>query len=107
MQQTQATLNERLNYLKNLQKEQVADIEFSLKKINESFKLANIIRYSISGINSKDNNFEDESNVSAAGCLAGFLTKKIFVGNSKNPIKKALGEVIELIASNIILPKKN
>ncbi len=67
----------------------------------ESLKPANLIRNAIQDISSSSE-LKDNLLNAAVGVATGYISKKIFVGASDNPIKKMLGTALMFGISNLV-----
>ncbi len=67
----------------------------------ESFKPANLIRNAIQDIASSSE-LKDNLLNAAVGLTTGYISKKIFVGASDNPIKKMFGTALMFGISNLV-----
>jgi hypothetical protein len=88
------SLNESIQLLEQRQEMEWLSFTDQLNSIRESAKPANIMK----GIwNDLTTSPDLSSNVSAVavGMAAGYLSKKIVVGNSHNPLKKLIGILIQ------------
>ncbi len=65
----------------------------------ESLKPMNMIKNTFKDMASTPNLKTDVAN-SLIGLATGFIAKKIFLGNSHNPITKLLGMVLEIAVAN-------
>ena len=69
--------------------------------ITESLRPSNILKKVIGGVKS-DEDLQTTLMDSVIGLVAGFLTKKIVVGKSKNIFTNAIGNIIELIITSVV-----
>ncbi len=74
--------------------------EFQVTK--EKFKLSNIIRSGFKEVTSTSNIATDIMNA-AVGLTTGFVTKKILIGKTINPVKNLLGMLMELFVANKVM----
>ena len=66
-----------------------------------SLKPVNILKSAIIDISTSPNLADDILNT-AVGLTTGYLSKKLFVGNSGNIIKKLLGFILQSGVSNVV-----
>jgi len=74
--------------------------EFRLTK--EKFKFTNIIKSGFKEVTSAPNITTDLFKA-AVGLISGFVTKKILIGKTINPIKNLLGMVLEVFVANKVI----
>jgi len=74
--------------------------EFLLTK--EKFKLSNIIKSGFKEVTSTPNIATNIMNA-AVGLTTGFVTKKILIGKTINPLKKMLGMLMEVFVANKVM----
>lgn len=74
--------------------------EFLVTK--EKFKLSNIIKSGFKEVTSTPNIATNIMNA-AVGLTTGFVTKKILIGKTINPLKKMLGMLMEVFVANKVM----
>lgn len=67
----------------------------------ENLKPANLIRSTFKDITSAPNFKGNLINV-AMSLAAGFISKKVVAGNTKNPIKQILGTILQLVVTGVV-----
>lgn len=76
--------------------------------LKEQFKItyanltpANLIKNTFNDLTHSDE-FKDDILDSAIGLATGYLSKKVIIGNTNNPIKQLLGVVLQMAVTNIV-----
>lgn len=94
-------LQKRIKVLEHLEKEQAAGIKESFSSILESITPSNLLKNSLKDIVASP---ELRTNAldTAIGIGAGFIGKKLFVGNSRNIFKKIGGTALEFLVANLV-----
>ncbi len=94
-------LNQRISSLQNKKVEDLRIMKEEFHTVYESMKPMNLIKNAIHEISTAPdlkNNLVD----GAIGLGTGFLTKKLLIGNSINPIKNIIGNVLEFAIANVV-----
>nr|WP_294935324.1 hypothetical protein [uncultured Flavobacterium sp.] len=90
-------LDLRIMALKQQQREDFQDMKAEFHEIVTSLTPANLIKQAFRNIATK------ETLISAVtGILGGYLTKKVVEGNSESPVRKILGNVVQLAVTTIL-----
>jgi hypothetical protein len=92
----------------------LAIAEMEIKQANdkallkEQFKItyanltpANLIKNTFKDLTHNDE-FKDDILDTAIGLATGYLSKKVIIGNSHNPLKQLLGVVLQMAVTNIV-----
>lgn len=93
-------IKSRIFELKNRQKEELILLKNQLNASLEKLKPINLLKETVKDVR---NSSDLKSNLlnNAIGISTGFLSKKLLIGNSSNPIKKIIGTFIEFAVANI------
>ena len=82
----------------------MAELKMSAVGIIESFSPSNMLKSALKDVvNSPD--LRSTAINAAIGIGAGFLGKKIYVGNSRNVFKKITGTAVQFIIANFVRKK--
>ena len=103
-QYTAETLKEAIKELEIKQAEEGQLLKKQLLITYENLKPINILRNLVKDFSSSDNYKQDFLEI-VAGMTSGFITKKIVVGRSKNPILKLMGLAIQFGMTTIVSNK--
>ncbi len=97
-------LEARILALEKVQAQQMAELKMSASGIIESFSPSNMLK---SALNDVVHSPDVRSTVinAAIGIGAGFLGKKIYVGNSRNVFKKITGSAVQFLIANFVRKK--
>jgi hypothetical protein len=76
--------------------------------LQEQFKItyanlspANLIKNTFKDLTHNDE-FKDDILDTAIGLATGYLSKKVIIGNSHNPLKQLLGVVLQMTVTNLV-----
>jgi hypothetical protein len=94
----------RIQELKALEKQQLAELKQLAGSIVDSVSPASIIRNTLKDIAVSPDLRNNVIN-SAIGLGAGFVGRKIYVGNSKNLFRKITGSAVQFMIANFIRKK--
>ncbi|MFV5686719.1 hypothetical protein ACM55I_14885 [Flavobacterium sp. GB2R13] len=95
------TLNETIALLENKQALELLSLKQQFELTYESLKPLNIIKSVFSEMTtSSDIKGNVISNV--IGMSTGYLTKKVLLGSTHNPIKRILGTLLQLVITNVV-----
>lgn len=94
----------RIQELKALEKQQMAELKRLAGSIVDSVSPAGIIKSTLKDIAVSPDLRNNVINA-AIGLGAGFVGKKIYVGNSKNLFRKITGSAVQFIIANFIRKK--
>lgn len=99
-------LNEAITILKFKQKEDFNNLKLQFELTYDSLKPVNILKNAIIDMTSvPDLKSNFASNV--IGLATGYLSKKVLLGGSHNPIKRILGTVLQFVITNVIAKQSN
>jgi hypothetical protein len=104
IQYTTESLKEAIKALEIKQAEEGLLLKEQLLITYENLKPINILRNVVKDFYSSDNYKQDFIEI-VAGMTSGFVTKKLVVGNSKNPLLKLLGLAIQFGMTTLISKK--
>jgi hypothetical protein len=95
------TLNEAIVLLENKQAIELISLKQQFELTYESLKPLNIIKSVFSEITTSS---EIKGNLisNAIGMSTGYLTKKVLLGSSHNPIKRLLGTLLQFVVTNVV-----
>jgi hypothetical protein len=95
------TLNETIALLENKQTLELRSLKQQFELTYESLKPLNIIKNVFSEMTtSSDIKGNLISNV--IGMSTGYLTKKVLLGSTHNPIKRILGTLLQFVITNVV-----
>lgn len=92
-------LKERIRFLEIRQSEQIQGLKEELNASFESLKPTNFVKNIFHELFSPPDGKNDIVN-SIVGMISGFVTRKVLVGHSKNPLKKLAASVAQIALSN-------
>ncbi len=88
-------------FLKTKQKEELASLKNQLHITFESFKPINLLKETFKEVGESPDLKSNLLN-SAIGLSTGFISKKLMVGKTSNPIKNIIGTVVEFAIANVV-----
>jgi hypothetical protein len=103
---TIAELNDAIRILELKQKFEEKLLKDQLKLTVENLKPVNLIKTTIHDLTTSPS-FKNNLLDTTISMLAGFLSKKIVVGNTHNPIKQILGTVLQMGITSIVSKNTN
>lgn len=103
-QYTAETLKEAIKKLEIKQAEEGQLVKEQLLITYENLKPVNILRNIVKDVYSSENYMQDFVEI-IAGMASGFITKKIVVGRSKNPVLKLVGLAIQFGMTTLVSKK--
>ena len=103
-QYTAETLKEAIKKLEIKQAEEGQLVKEQLLITYENLKPVNILRNIVKDVYSSENYMQDFVEI-IAGMTSGFITKKIVVGSSKNPVLKLVGLAIQFGITTLVSKK--
>jgi hypothetical protein len=99
-------LNEAITALAFKQKEDYENLKLQFKLTYDSLKPVNIVKNALLDMTSvPDLKNNIVSNV--IGLTTGYLSKKVVLGGSHNPIKRILGNLLQFVVTNVIAKQSN
>jgi hypothetical protein len=97
-------LETRILELEQLQVQQMAELKISAVNIVESISPANMLKCALKDVVHSPG-LRSEAINTAIGIGAGFIGKKLYVGNSKNVFKKITGSAVQFLIANFVRKK--
>jgi hypothetical protein len=94
-------LRERIVYLKQQQKAELELVQQQFYSVCENLKPINIIKNTFKDVVAAPS-IKHRLLKGALGLVTGYLSKKIWVGSSHNPIRKVVGTVLEFVVANFV-----
>ena len=94
-------LNEAIQILEIKHKLAEKLLKEQLKSTVENLKPVNLIKTTLRNLTTSPS-LKDNLLDTTISLLAGFLSKKIIVGNTHNPIKQILGTVLQMGVTNVV-----
>ena len=95
------TLKEAIEILKLKQAEDLLELKDQYYYTYESLKPVNIIKNAF-GQMAQSTEFKGNILSSALGMATGYLTKKVLIGSSHNPVKRVLGTLLQFVITNVV-----
>lgn len=99
-------LKENIAVLKFKQEEDLAILKWQLETTFDSLKPQNLLKSAIMSMTSVTG-LKNNLVSNAIGLTTGYLSKKIILGDSHNPVKKILGSILQFIITNVVAKKTN
>ena len=96
-----AGLSEAILVLESRQAEEAKQLKKHFQLLQESVKPINLIKNTFKNI-TESRDLKENVISNSVGLATGFVSKKLFVGASHNPLKKLLGTIIMFGITNII-----
>ncbi|MFV5701252.1 hypothetical protein ACM55F_05205 [Flavobacterium sp. XS2P12] len=93
-------LNQTIIYLENKQALELYALKEQFQLTYESLKPLNIIKNAFTEMTTSPNIKGNIIN-NVVGMVTGYLTKKVLVGSTHNPIKKILGTLLQFVITNV------
>ena len=97
-------LEGRILELEKIQARQMAELKVSAISIVESFSPSNMLKNALKDVAGSPDLRSNAINT-AIGIGAGFIGRKLFVGNSKNIFKKITGSAVQFLVTNFVRKK--
>ena len=97
-------LESRILQLEKVQAQQMAELKMSAVGIVESFSPSNMLKSALKDVAGSPDLRSTAINT-AIGIGAGFIGRKLFVGNSKNIFKKITGSAVQFVIANFVRKK--
>jgi len=98
-------LNSAIDILEKKQQREWQDVKNHFRKVTNELSPINLVKSTLEDLNQP----EIKSQVIQAffSISSGYLTRKIFIGKSKNDFKKLIGYILQYIMTNFISKKFN
>ncbi len=97
-------LRDKIALLKRQQETDLVLLKAQFHTTYESLKPINLIKNTFKEVVATPN-IRSTLIKNAIGLATGYLSKKVLVGSSHNPIKKVLGIVLEFVVANVVANK--
>ena len=97
-------LESRILELEKVQAQQMAELKMSAVGIVESFTPSNMLKSALQDV-ARSPDLRRAAINTAIGIGAGFLGRKLYVGNSKNIFKKITGSAVQFVIANFVRKK--
>ena len=94
-------LNQAIVILENKQSEDLELLKQQFQLTYESLKPLNLIKNAFSEMTTATD-LKGNLLSNAIGMATGFLTKKVLLGSTHNPIKKILGTLLQFVITNVV-----
>ncbi len=95
------TLREAIQLLKQKQVEDLVELKDQYYQTYESLKPVNIIKNAF-GQMANSSEFKGNILSNVIGITTGYLTKKVLVGSTHNPVKRILGTLLQFVITNVV-----
>jgi hypothetical protein len=99
-----SNLESRILELEKIQAQQMAELKMSAVGIVESFTPSNMLKSALQDV-ARSPDLRNAALNTAIGIGAGFLGRKLYVGNSKNIFKKLTGSAVQFVIANFVRKK--
>lgn len=99
-----ATLKEAIQLLKLKQADDLFELKEHYYYTYESLKPVNIIKKTLGNI-AHSSEFKGNLLSTVIGLSTGYLTKKVLIGSSHNPVKKILGTLLQFVITNVVVKR--
>ena len=99
-------LNEAITLLENRQAEELFVLKQQFNSTYDSLKPLNLIKSAFTEITSSPDIKNNLVN-SAIGLTTGYLTKKVLLGFTPNPIRRILGSLLQFVVANVVSKKSD
>jgi hypothetical protein len=93
-------LNQTIIYLENKQALELYALKEQFELTYESLKPLNILKNAFTEMTTSPNIKGNIIN-NVVGMATGYLTKKVLVGSTHNPIKRILGTLLQFVITNV------
>jgi hypothetical protein len=97
-------LEARIMELEKRQVRQMAELKETAVGIVESFSPSNMLKSALHDV-ARSPDLRNSAINTAIGIGAGFLGKKLYVGNSRNIFKKVAGSAVQFLIANFVRKK--
>lgn len=94
-------LDQKIALLTSKHKHELAELKEQFNLVKEGFTPSNIIQEGIQGVYQTVAN-RDHLLSTVLSIVGGYISKKVVVGGSKNPIKNVLGYVLQFVVTNFL-----
>ncbi|RAR46525.1 hypothetical protein B0I10_11720 [Flavobacterium lacus] len=94
-------LDQRIALLTAQHKQELNEIKEQFRLVQESISPSNIIQEGLQGVYETVTN-KNHLLPTVLSIVGGYISKKVIVGSSSNPIKKVLGTVLQFVVTNYL-----
>lgn len=94
-------LNERILILKERLKNEEKELKEQLKRVHESLRPQNSLLNTVKELVGESRT-RDNVTTSLASAVAGYLSKRIAIGSTHNPVKILFGSILQASVVNIV-----
>lgn len=94
-------LDQKIALLTLQHKQELAEIKEQFNLVKESISPANIIQEGLHGVYDTVTN-KNNLLPTVLSIFGGYISKKVVVGSSSNPVKKVLGTVLQFVVTNYL-----
>jgi hypothetical protein len=98
---TRDALNEQIARLQDKQAEELEILKEQFYITYESLKPINLVKNTLQEITTSPG-IKDNLLNNAIGLVTGYISKKVLVGSSHNPIKRILGTLFQFAIANVV-----
>ena len=97
-------LDQKIALLTIQHRQELVEIKEQFKLVQESISPSNIIQEGLQGVYQTvtDKNKLFPLLPTLLSLVGGYVSKKVIIGNSSNPIKKVLGTVLQFVVTNYL-----
>lgn len=97
-------LDQKIALLTIQHRQELVEIKEQFKLVQESISPSNIIQEGLQGVYQTvtDKNKVLPMLPTLLSLVGGYVSKKVIIGNSSNPIKKVLGTVLQFVVTNYL-----
>jgi hypothetical protein len=95
------TLNESIALLENRQKQELRILKEQFELTYDSLKPLNIIKGAFKEI-ATTSDLKGNIINNVIGMSTGYITKKLLLGSSHNPVRRVLGTVLQFVITNVV-----
>ena len=99
-------LSNRIMELEKRQVLQLHSLKYSISELSDNLKPSKMIKNTVRELNA-DSEFKSDLLSTLVGITSGFITKKIIVGNTHNPLKEIAGTLIEVVVAKWVSNDSN
>jgi hypothetical protein len=97
-------LEVRIRKLEQVEAQQIVELKTSVSDIIDSISPASMLKNALKDVVQSPDLRNNAINT-AIGIGAGFLGKKLYIGNSKNIFKKVAGSAVQFLIANFVRKK--
>jgi hypothetical protein len=94
-------IKSEISFLKSRQKVELGLLKVQFQKTTEHLKPINLLKDTLNEV-SESPDLKNNLINSAIGLSTGFISKKLIIGNTSNPIKNLFGTIFEYAVANVV-----